>query len=193
MDNNSKNTIDSLFWRIAVQDDEYAFKTLFTSFFAPLCVFSRRYIDNSEICEDIVQDTFFKIWKNRKSIEITSSARNFLITNVKNSCLDYLRRKDVENSWIEKQLAQEQFSFYTDELYTTHELETMLNEALSKLLPNIRNVFEMNRFEGKTYMQIAAEQNISIKTVEAYMSKALKHLRVELKDYLPFIILFLWK
>lgn len=68
----------------------------------------------------------------------------------------------------------------------------MLSAALAKLPDNIRIVFEKNRFEGMTYAEIAVEHNISVKTVEAYMTKALKHLRVELKDYLPLIILLLW-
>ena len=67
----------------------------------------------------------------------------------------------------------------------------MLNAALSKLPENIRSVFEKNRFGGKTYNEIAIEHNISIKTVEAHMTKALKHLRVELKDYLPLLLLFI--
>lgn len=68
----------------------------------------------------------------------------------------------------------------------------MLSAALAKLPDNIRIVFEKNRFEGMTYTEIAAEHNISVKTVEAYMTKALKHLRIELKDYLPLMILLLW-
>ena len=58
------SSIDSLFWRIAIKDDEIAFRTLFFQFFSPLCVFAHRYIDRWETCEDIVQETFFKIWKN---------------------------------------------------------------------------------------------------------------------------------
>ena len=65
----------------------------------------------------------------------------------------------------------------------------MLSEALDKLPENTRLIFEKNRFEGKKYTEIAEEQQISVKTVEAHISKALKILRVELKDYLPFFIL----
>ena len=61
-------TIDSLFWKIAIKDDEIAFRTLFFQFFSPLCVFAHRYVDRWETCEDIVQETFFKIWKNRKNM-----------------------------------------------------------------------------------------------------------------------------
>lgn len=183
-------TIDQLFLRIALKDDEQAFRKLFFDFFSPLCVFAHRYVENRDVCEDIVQDTFLKIWKNRKRLEINTSGRNFLITSVRNSCVDYLRRKDLENSRFTE--LKEKFTLSSpDDLYSTIELEEMLGKALNRLPEKIRIVFEKNRFEGMTYNEIAAEQNISVKTVEAYMTKALKQLRIEFKDYLPVILLFL--
>ena len=193
MDNTKEkeiNIIDNLFWKIAIKDDETAFRTLFFQFFSPLCFFAHRYIDNWATCEDIVQDTFFKIWKNRKNIEINTSSRNFLITSVRNGCIDNLRKKESEMDWQQKESISVQ-SYSSEDIYTTIELEQMLNAALSKLPENIRSVFEKNRFGGKTYNEIAIEHNISIKTVEAHMTKALKHLRVELKDYLPLLLLFI--
>ncbi len=181
-------TIDQLFLRIALKDDEEAFRTLFFEFFSSLCVFAHKYIDSWETCEDIVQDNFYKIWRNRKSIEITTSARNFLITSVRNSCIDYLRKQQNERNWQENENEDKQT--YND-LYSHIELEQMLNEALTKLPDNIREIFEMNRFEGKTYKEIAEIKQISVKTVEANITKALKHLRIELKDYLPLVLLLL--
>ncbi|MDR1706882.1 MAG: RNA polymerase sigma-70 factor [Prevotella sp.] len=185
------DTIDKLFWRIALKDDEEAFRTLFFEFFSSLCVFAHRYTDDWATCEDIVQDTFFKIWKNRKSIEINTSSRNFLITSVRNSCIDYLRKQDLVRVWQEREVLEK--SKYTpDDLYSHIELEQMLSAALEKLPENVRSVFELNRFEGKSYKEIAEQQGISVKTVEAHISKALKILRVELKDYLSLLILFFW-
>ena len=184
-------SIDNLFWRIVTKDDEKAFCSLFYNFFPSLCVYAGRYIDNKEECEDIVQDTFFKIWRTRKSLEITSSARNLLVTTVKNSCIDYLRKKEVEHTYIERQ-AKKEWLMYQDDVYSTMELEEIISRALSQLPENLRQVFEMNRFDGLTYAQIAEKQNISVKTVESYMSKSLKMMRTELKDYLPLILLFCW-
>lgn len=184
-------SIDNLFWRIVTKDDEKAFRSLFYNFFPSLCVYAGRYIDNKEECEDIVQDTFFKIWRTRKSLEITSSARNLLVTTVKNSCIDYLRKKEVEQTYMERQ-AKKEWLMYQDDVYSTMELEEIISRALSQLPENLRQVFEMNRFDGLTYAQIAEKQNISVKTVESYMSKSLKIMRTELKDYLPLILLFCW-
>ena len=191
MESNDPNEIDRLFWRIALKDDEEAFRSLFFEFFSSLCVFAHRYVERWETCEDIVQDTFFKIWKNRKDLNISISGRNFLITGVRNGCIDYLRRQETEKNWQQKELLRKT-NYSTEELYSAVELERMLNDALARLPENVRLVFEKNRFEGKTYAEIAAEQNISMKTVEAHITKALKQLRVELKDYLPLIFLLLW-
>lgn len=187
---NSYNEIDSLFWKIALKDDKEAFKKLFTNFFAPLCVFAQRYVENRTTSEDIVQDVFFNIWKNRKNLDIRTSTRNFLITSVKNSCIDSLRRKEVESRYMTVQ-ADNMNEAETEDLYAISELEEAINKALEKLPDKIRLVFEMSRFQELTYAEIAQQQDISVKTVEAYMTKALKQLRVELKDYLPFILLFL--
>jgi RNA polymerase sigma-70 factor (ECF subfamily) len=187
--NDNVITIESLFLKIALHDDREAFHTLFVQFFTPLRVFAKRYLNSPEDCEDAVQDTFLKIWEKRKSLGINISGRNFLITSVKNACLDRLRKQDSEHLYL-NEIPDSQF-LDTVDLYSIRELETMLAAALDGLPENIRNVFEMNRFEGKTYIVIASEQNLSVKTVEAYMTKALKHLRNSLKDYLPFVLLFL--
>ena len=159
----------------------------FFQFFSPLCIFAHRYIERWETCEDVVQESFLKIWENRKSIRIETSARNFLVTSVRNNCIDYLRKQELELAW--KQWKISKGDEPSGDIYSIVELRTMLAEALDKLPENTRLIFEKNRFEGKKYTEIAEEQQISVKTVEAHISKALKILRVELKDYLPFLIL----
>lgn len=179
---------DMLFRKVSLQDDEEAFRILFYDFFAPLCVFAHRYLEEMETCEDIVQETFYRIWKNRKDLDIQISARNFLITSVRNACLDLIRKQEIEKRWIEKRLEEDTEEEYED-LYTTQELELLLNQALDKLPEQVASTFRMNRFGGKTYMEIAEEKQISVKTVEAYMTRALKFLRIELKDYLPILLI----
>lgn len=181
--------VDELMRKVIFRDDEEAFCQLFYDLFPPLCAFAHRYVEEKETCEDIVQEVFFRIWKNRRHIDIQVSARNFLITSVRNICLDSLRKKETERHWAEQQMGNESDE-YVSELYTTTELENLLNEALGKLPEVVASTFRSNRFEGKTYTEIALEKQISVKTVEAYMTKALKFLRVELKDYLPMLIVF---
>ena len=167
------NDIDLLFIRILTRDDVTAYKKLFFDFFAPLCLFAKRYVEQKEVCEDIVQGVFFQLWKNRHCISITTSARNFLVTSVRNASIELMNEED------------------TTTLYAVSELEERLNIALAKLPENVRHTFEMNRFDGKTYPVIAEECGISVKTVEAHISRALKLLRSELKYFLPLLLLFL--
>lgn len=183
-------SLHSLFRRIAFYDDQEAFKELFYDFYPSLCVFAQRYISSPETCEDIVQETFYNLWKNRKKTEITSSFRNLLITSVKNNCVDYLRRQSVRQIHSERHSCQEIIDT-PEEIYTISELEKMLKMALDRLPPNIRKAFEMSRFENMTYNKIAEDMDVSPKTVEAYISKALSILRIELKDYLPLVLFLL--
>lgn len=185
-------SVDALLWRIAMQDDEEAFRLLFEGFFPPLTLFAHRYVSDLETSEDIVQDTFLKIWKNRKKLVITTSGRNFLITSVKNNCVDYLRKKETEARYQEFSKRNKSHLCCDESIATLTELEDMVSSALEKLPENIRVIFEKSRFEGKTYREIAEESTISVKTVESYMSRALKVLRAELKDYISFYLLFLW-
>lgn len=187
----NKDSADELMFKIIVHDDEKAFHDLFYDFFSPLCVFSQRFIEDEDVCEDIVQEVFYKIWKNRKNININISTRSFLIKSVKNSCLDYIRHLSIERKYIEEYLFETDNSF-EDNLYTTAELESIINNALEKLPSKIKEIFLLNRFEGKTYNEIAEIKQISIKTVEANMTKALKFLRLELKDYLFLLLVFLY-
>lgn len=186
------SAIDYLFEQIIFNDSEQAFQKLFFDFFGPLCVFAHRYISERAKCEDIVQEVFFQIWKNRRKIIITTSARNYLITNVRNACIDSLRREELEKSYIEKSSTKSEADpsdIMT--LLSVSELENNINIALAKLPGNVRHTFELSRFEDKTYNEIATEMKISVKTVESHIGKALKLLRIELQEYLPFVLLFL--
>lgn len=186
MDNTS---VESLFRKIAFNDDLDAFRELFFDFYPSLCVFAGRYIASPATCEDIVQDTFFHLWEKRKKIEPSSSFRNLLITSVKNNCIDYIRKQSVRRHHAERETITKDAIDTPEEIYTVRELEEMLYTALEKLPENVRRAFELSRFERMTYNQIAGEMAISPKTVEAYISKALSVLRVELKDFLPLALI----
>lgn len=184
--------LDILLKQVVENDDENAFKQIFFDFFAPLCIFAHRYVDSREDCEDIVQNMFFALWEHRKGLVINCSIRNFLITNVRNACIDFLRRQYVQQAYAEREIQKgEQDPMDTAMLYAVTELEEKVKVALALLPENVRQSFEMNRFDGKTYPQIAQECNISVKTVEAHISKALKVLRVELRDYIYLCVLFM--
>lgn len=179
---------DSLFRKAVFQDNQQAFKELFFEFYSALCIVAGRYVFCEKTAEDIVQETFFKIWKNRKKIDLNTSFRNFLITSVQNNCIDDIRKQNLAQRYNERQtVLLDNISVSPEEVYTLKELELIINQALDKLSPKVSEAFKMNRFKGMKYAEIANEMDVSQKTIESYISRVLKVLRVELKDYLQFL------
>ena len=185
-----RNTYNELFEQIRNNNAE-AFNTLYAQFFAPLCVFASRYISDHNIIEDCVQDVFLKIWKDKENINITTSIRSYLLTATKNNCLNLIEKKKTEQTY-EQYILNTYDEYSSSDLYSVEEIERLITQAINKLPEKYRTVFQMSRFENLTYKEIAVKQNISIKTVEAYMHKSLIILQIALKDYLPIIGLLLF-
>lgn len=182
---------DCLFRKISNNDDEQAFKQLFEIYYAQLCLYAKRFIENQLVREDIVQEVFCAIWEKRKSIRLTSSGKNYLITAVKNSCLNYIRK---ESSFMNyEEITHENKPLYeidAEDLYDIRELEKLFEEALNKIPETYRLAFVLNRFNGKKTEEVAQMMNVSVRTIERYRGKALEILQHELKDYLLAFLLF---
>ncbi len=191
MKNTDAINVNHLLWRIS-DDDESAYRSLFEQYYPPLCLFAKRYIEDKATREDIVQDVFSYIWEKRKSIAPNISARNYLITCVKNLCLNNLRKQEYlqnyQNEFIENAPV---YSNGEEDIYTLKELQELLTQTLEKLPIEYRVAFEMSRLEQKSMDEIAKTMGVSIRTVERYRNKALEILKNELKDYLPLLLLFL--
>ncbi len=184
--NIEKNIINNI-----AQGDEKAFESLFKSYFPELCFYAVRFVEDMETAEEIVQDIFFNIWENKnKLLNIKTSVKSYLYTTVKNTCLNLIKHKKVENKYREyfsQQLQKDEL----DEAnwMTNNELQTKILETVEKLPARRKQVFKMSRFEDLSYKEIASKLNISVKTVENQMGSALKFLRAELKNYLPVFLL----
>lgn len=182
------HNVNELFEKIVTQSDEVSFRTLFYLFFSPLCVFAHRYVSNWETCEDLVQEAFLRIWEKRESIRVEHSVRNLLLTTVKNQCIDYHRREEMKDRWRLEKL--EYISEDTNEdAYSIVELRRLFADALKKMPDEIKDTFELSRFQGKKHTEIAEIQRVNLRVVEYRMAKALKLLKEELKDYLPYLII----
>lgn len=185
--------IDSLLLDISLRDDKHSFQKLFESCYAPLCLFAKRYIEDLNVREDIVQEVFFQLWEKRKNISVNTSARNYLIACVKNICLNQIKREYYKEE-IQKEFAKRipLYSNDTDNMYSYQELSEKLRAALDKLPVEYRIAFEMSKLENRDLGEIASVLNVSTRTVERYRDKSIQILKEELKDFLPlFIYLFL--
>ncbi|MDR1557324.1 MAG: RNA polymerase sigma-70 factor [Tannerellaceae bacterium] len=172
--------------------DEVAFRRMFEYYYANLCIYAKRYIQELETREDIVQDVFCSLWINRKKIDYSIPVSNYLVTSVKNHCLNYLR-KAVKQEFndaadIEKLPV---YAEENDSLFLLQELEELFNHTLASLREEYRIAFEMSRMEDKPTTEIAEILGVSVRTVERYRNKAIEILRTELKDYLPLFTVIL--
>lgn len=173
--------------------DSSAFSVVFTRYYADLVMFANIFIRDKETSEEIVQDVFIKLWENRNKITITTSLKSFLLKSVQNKCIDRLRHLKIRDKY--QSLVSEHpllFENKTEDYILHSELEKNLEIALKKLPDEISNTFLLSRFEGFTYNEIAEKLDISVRTVEVRVSKALVLLRDCLKDYLFTMILIMW-
>ena len=170
------------------------FEALFKEHFTGLVYFAQKYLGDIDSSKDVVHSVFIKIWENRGSFEFDKPAKSYLFTSVYNRSLNTIRdnKKFINSEDDEIHAATLEKGEFHDTMEVA-ELEGKIKKAISKLPPKCREVFELNRFEGKKYAEIAEHLNISIKTVEGQMSKALKIMKEELKDYLYLLILFILK
>jgi RNA polymerase sigma-70 factor (ECF subfamily) len=173
-----------LFIRLRDQDDFRAFEQLFNRYHLHLCRYVQKLIGCEHQAEEIVSDVFMKLWKNRKTINISNNVKAYINMCVRNLSIDYMRRqrryRSAYNQLAEKQQEIEN-SPEADFIY--QELSDYLQEAITQLPPKGQHIFRMSRDEGMKYREIASELQISIKTVETHMRRSLISLRSALADY----------
>lgn len=173
--------------------NKVAFTLIFHQYYRDLVIFAGNYLQNKERCENIVQSIFLKLWSDREILVIEISLKSFLLKSVKNACLDEIRHKQVVRDHenysinipdIEDSLDTENYILYSD-------LQFHLAKALDKLPRTYKEAFEMNRFDGLKYKEIALQLNVSERTIEVRVSKALGLLRKYLKEFFISILLLL--
>lgn len=174
-------------------DGKDGFKNIFHQFFQPLYHLSSHYLEDPDEAKEVVQNAFVKLWEVRQNLDEDSNIRNFLFTLVKNNCLNLLKRKQLllkhheKLKWMEMHYQYESLSRMGDDYLEFNELKDKIDLAVKNLPEHCRVVFEMSRFEELKNREIAEKLGVTQKTVEAHLTKALKILRNELKDYLPVI------
>lgn len=159
---------------------EAAYKKAYLSFFARLCRFAQTYVHDGPAAENLVQNAFLQLWEKRAQVDWEASVLPFLFTLVKNNCIDYLRRQHVEKAYqreLALQLAALERMTFPALGPSAEAMESKLNKALDQLPPKCRQIFCLNRFDGKKYKEIAALMQISENTVENQMGIAIRKLR----------------
>ncbi len=172
--------------------DEVAFEAVFRDYYNRLCNYANGIVNDLEESEEMVQNTFLSLWEKRSTVTIHTSVKSYLYQAVHNNCLNRLKHENVRQNYRKHEQYTNDDRFDNVSQYVVNnELKIRIDEAIKALPDQCRRVFELSRFEYMNYADIAGKLNISKSTVEKHMIKALKLLREQLKDYLPFLLLFL--
>jgi RNA polymerase sigma-70 factor (family 1) len=169
-----------------------AFEMLFKTYYTPLCRYAASFLKDPDGAEEIVQAAFIGFWEKRESISIDSSVKSYLYRAIRNACLNELKHEQVKQKYLANESFKgEALTEPADHLAIHGELEEKIRVAIQKLPEQCRLIFTMSRFEELKYHEIAEQLNLSVKTVENQMGKALKIMRAQLKEYLPILAILM--
>jgi RNA polymerase sigma-70 factor (ECF subfamily) len=160
------------------QGDEGQFESLFRSSYVSLVRYAKTLIKDHDTAEEIVQDLFFRLWKDKDKLQIESSLNGYLFRAVHNSCLHYINHNKVVEKYAREMAVMEQETNESPtDIIQYRELQAKIASILERLPEKCGKIFCMSRFEGLRYSEIAEKLSISVKTVEANMGRALKEFR----------------
>ena len=167
--------------------------TLFKTHYDELCRYAYSILKNQDVAEDVVQQLFIKLWEKRSTIGEIENIRPYLFRSTFNMSLNEQKRMQripkSDEDFIQKSSLPSNEN--TSSLLESNELQARIAAAMMVLPEKCREVFYLSRNEQLSYKEIAKQMKISPKTVENQVGKALRIMREELKDYLPFLILTL--
>ncbi len=179
------------------EGDGRAFEKIFREYFKSLHAYAYTFMKDDEQAEEIVQNVFCRIWEKREQLNPDGSIKAYLYRAVHNESVNYLKHQKTRTAFrVHYNNSEEQTGGEASEKIMVAELDGYIQQALNELPQQCRIIFQMSRFENLKYREIADQLNLSVKTVENQMGKALKVLRTKLAEFLPivlYIIAWLYK
>lgn len=179
-----RKLIDGFLFNEFKSGNPRAFDKIFNDHYQNLCRFAYSIVHDEDMAHSLVQHVFIKLWENRISLHHVDDLASYLVTMVRNHCLNYIKR-EKRNTNLEDIQMDEQAENTTDNQIDVQDFEEQLIIALASLPERCKMAFEYSRFENFTNNEIAKKMEISAKGVEALIGRALKSLRISLADYLP--------
>lgn len=176
------------------QGDSRAFAVLFRRYYRDMVLYAGTYVRDQPTCEDIVQTVFIHLWAEHRDAQNIRSLKSFLLKSVQNGAISHLRHLEVREKYADLSVAAQAAVTHEAEEYILYsELTARLEEAMTRLSPEQRRCFEMNRLQGIRQKQIAEELQMPLRTVELRIAEALRILKQQLKDYFPLITLLFFQ
>lgn len=167
--------------------DATAFRAIFDAYAAPLVLYAQSLLRTGvEPADDIVHDLFTYLWMHRHTLEVESALRTYLYRATRNRCWSVLRHERVKRASETRLVGEVDVApvwQHTDSAQRDGELATAIARALETLPDRPREIWRLNRVDGLSYAEIAKLLGLSVKTIETHMTRALRTLRVALKDW----------
>lgn len=186
---------DELRFRQFKNGDEHSFSFYFKAYYNSIVGFCMQFIGDEDKAKSVSQEAFIKLWLNRKKVQKVNGIKSFLYTSAKTDCLNLIRHKEVVKKYKNFQLQEKEDELNLEILNSLNfdslsfsELEKQIEKSIAELSERCQLVFIKSRRENKKNKEIAKELGISVKAVEANITKALKFLKLRLSDYLPAIL-----
>jgi RNA polymerase sigma-70 factor (family 1) len=177
------NISDNLLVTRIRHNDKDAFKSLYNRYNKKIYFFSLKYLKNNAEAEELVQSVFINVWENRESLDATLSVKNYIYKAAVNYIYNYLKKKAIHARFIESEINKgEIHSNLTYEQVFFHDLERSINSIVETLPSQQQKIFLLSRSEGLTHKEIAGKLDISERTVENQMYRALKKIKSILKE-----------
>lgn len=179
----------------AKSGEELAFELLFRKYYVRLCGFANKFVANTAESEEIVQEVFLNLWKKRDQLRLDNEIKPYLFKSVQNLCYNFIGHKKVADNYysvieVVYKNRSEEFNTYESILY--HEFQEKAEKSIESLPDQCRMIFKLSRNEGLKYTEIAEKLDLSVKTVETQMSRALSKLKSDLREYLVLILIGLF-
>ncbi len=178
----NKPEIDLFLWSKVKQGDKEAFELLFNKYYSVLCILSKRYTDDISASREIIQNLFITLWEHRADLNITTSLKSYLFQAAKFNSIRYVEKDRKNGLHLHEMPEPEQDKAFFDPIEYA-ELQGKILETIETLPEQCKRVFTMSRFEQLKYADIAKKLEISVKTVESHISKALRILEHNLSQY----------
>lgn len=174
------------------QGDIREYEKVFRTYYQALCNYANTLLKDPDEAEEAVQQVFVTIWNKKEQISISTTLQAYLYRAVNNASLNRIRHEKVKNQYRDHVTARETgVEEHTAQQVISKELTREITKAVEALPDKCRETFEMSRYKGLSYAEIAEHQGVSVKAVEKQMGKALRLLRLALADYLPLILFYM--
>lgn len=184
----------------AIAKKKIEFEHIYVSHYSRMKRFAQEYVIHEEDAENIVQDVFLDLWEQNLLLLTHTNIFAYLFTAVKNRCIDFLRHKTIVLTTAQKiqddytkalQIKFQSLEAFDEHIFSEPDIEEIIKKAIESLPEKCREIFILNKIEGKKQRVIAQELNISVNTVENQMAIAYKKLKEILKDYTPLLYFLL--